>query len=686
VTYSLKQVRRWGFGVSVVSLCAGCGSSDATTDTTNNGSSTITPTTSVGGAGGAAGGTTSAGGSAQGGAGGGTTSAGGAGGATTSAGGAGGATTSAGGAGGGTTTSAGGAGGAVATGGAGGAPQVCQPGAMTGCYTGPAGTEGVGVCKAGTQTCAPDGMSWGPCDGQVLPSPETCKTPVDDDCNGVANEGGLDCACKPGSTQSCYDGPPGTENVGICASGTATCANDGTGWGPCIGEILPAVENCLAAADEDCDGKAPKCTGDYEWAIRAGDAAAQVGRAVALGSEGTAVVVGSFAGALDLGCGTMFSAGVDDAFIGRLSGATGDCVWSKRFGDASAQRALAVAVTPVGEILVAGDFAGMVNLGGGPLNSSGATDVFIAKLDALGNHIWSKRFGDKAAQTLAGLTTDKDGNVYATGSFAGAIDFGGNPLASSGVNDVYVVKLDKDGNHLWSARYGNASDQTAAGIAVDLAGDVALTGSIAGAIDFGGGALTSAGSTDVFVAKLDPTGNHLWSKKWGDLNAQTAASVAFDLAGEVVVTGHFVGTVNLGTGPLKSAGSSDVFLGKFSAAGDAMWSQRFGDAAAQTAAGVAVDPTGAIVITGNLAGSANFGGGILTSAGATDVYLAKFDGLGNAVWSKIFGNAQAQVGYAVAASSAQVLVTGTVVGSINFGGGPLNSAGSTDVFVASMAP
>ncbi|MBI5531259.1 MAG: hypothetical protein HY898_00990 [Deltaproteobacteria bacterium] len=148
-----------------------------------------------------------------------------------------------------------GTGGASGQGGTGGGG-MCTPGAQQPCYTGPNGTQNTGLCHGGQATCAQDGMSWGPCVGEVTPVAESCATTGDDDCNGTANDG---CLCTPGSSQACYSGPGGTQNVGICHGGQATCAADGKSLGPCVGEVTPQTEDCATAADEDCNGSTPAC-------------------------------------------------------------------------------------------------------------------------------------------------------------------------------------------------------------------------------------------------------------------------------------------------------------------------------------------------------------------------------------------------------------------------------------------
>jgi hypothetical protein len=126
-------------------------------------------------------------------------------------------------------------------------------------------------------------------------------------------------------------------------------------------------------------------------------------------------------------------------------------------------------------------------------------------LDASGQHLWSKRFGDATLQAGVSAALDGIGNALVTGYFNGAVDFGGGPLASAGGGDFFVAKLDPAGQPLWSKRYGDASYQYWIGrVAADSFGNVLLTGSFEGSVDFGGLPLQNAGGCDLFVVKLTP--------------------------------------------------------------------------------------------------------------------------------------------------------------------------------------
>lgn len=561
---------------------------------------------------------------------------------------------------------------------------VCTPGTTEPCYTGPVTTKDVGICTDGVRTCDASG-AFGACTGEILPATETCATPEDEDCDGQVNEEGALCVCAPNAMVSCYDGPANTMGVGPCASGLALCDAQGLTLGACEGQVLPAAENCIGSVDEDCDGGLAVCTGDALWAKRFGDVAAQRPRSVAAFPDGGVIVTGAFAQTIDLGGGTLMSGGSDDVFLARFD-AAGNHVWSKRFGNSVAQSGISVAVDAQGNVIVMGDYAGTIDPGGGILTSQGATDVFVAKYDSAGAFLWARSFGSAAAQNAGGVAVDDVGDVIVTGSFNGAITFGATVLLSAGSTDMFLAKLDAVGNAVWSKRFGDTAAQVGVAVAAGPANAIALTGTNAGSVDFGSGALMTAGGTDVVLAHFDAAGAPSWAHQFGNSANQTAVDVAIDAVGDVVTTGAFAGSIDLGGGNLTAAGGNDIYLGRFSAAGTFLWAKRFGASGADAGRGVAVDPFGAVILVGDFSGTVNFDGGALMSAGSTDLVVAKFDPLGNHVWSKRAGDGAAQTGEDVAATATALFVAGTFAGTIDLGTGALISSGATDVLLASLLP
>jgi hypothetical protein len=460
----------------------------------------------------------------------------------------------------------------------------------------------------------------------------------------------------------------------------------GTGYGACVSEVLPQPEKCATPEDEDCDGATPPClTGPYVWSKGFGGPQTQDVTGVALDASGNIVVAGYFLGSVDFGGGPLVSAGSNDLFVAKLD-PNGNHLWSKRFGAAGIDNAFGVAVAPNGDIVVTGVFQATVDFGGGPLTSPVASSAFAFKLDAGGNHIWSKSFGGGTQNDMGrAVAIDGAGNIVLVADLVGTMDFGGGSLVCAGGTDVAVAKLTSAGAHIWSQRFGDVDYQHAFGLGLDATGNVLLAGRLTGSMTFGGPVLTSAGSGDVFVAKLDPAGAHIYSKRFGDGVEQSAQSLAVDGAGNMIVVGLAAGTLDLGGGPLSAMGTQDIFVGKLDPSGAHVWSKRFGSAGSTcTIADVAVDGAGSLVITGEFFGSLNLGGGPLP--GTSAMFVGKLDPSGTHVWSKSFGNSSAPNPRSVAAESGGGSVIGGAFGTtIDFGGGTLSPNGY-DIFVLKLGP
>ena len=497
--------------------------------------------------------------------------------------------------------------------------------------------------------------------------------------------------CTPGAMVACYEGPAGTEGVGSCKSGSMTCAADGGSFGPCEGAITPLPESCgTSVNDDDCDGKLPQqCGGDLIWALRGGDQQDQRALSVAVDDAGNVLVTGFFKGILDFPGGTLTSAGGVDVFLVKID-AAGNYVWGKAFGDQGDQFGASVAVDGAGNVLATGRFGGTIDLGSGALVSSGGADVFLARFGPDGALMWSKRFGGSGDQWGTSVKADSAGNVVLTGflSGVGSVDFGGGVIASPNGSNSFAAKFDPLGSHLWSNGFGEQSGSLAYDLAVDGAGNVIVTGQFTGTLDLDSGPLTSAGASDIFVAQFDPLGAGTWGKVFGDNAAQLGLGVATNTAGDVFITGEFQGSIDVGADKLTSFDGYDMFLLKLDSMGAAQWGKRFGLSGDQIGASVAVDSAGDVLLTGQLFGTAEFGGNALTSYGASDVLLVKLNSAGSHLWSKHFGDvADLQVGHGIASDSAKnILVAGFFEGAVDFGGGPLVSAGGSDAFVAKFSP
>lgn len=155
--------------------------------------------------------------------------------------------------------------------------------------------------------------------------------------------------------------------------------------------------------------------------------------------------------------------------------------------------------------MIAGRFEGAIDFGGGPLAGAGAEDIFIASYNAAGELVFAKGFGDKSSQIVEGIAVDAAGAIVMAGRFAGSLDLGHKPpLPGSDAFDIFIGKLDAAGAYVYGYAYGGTFDQIALGVAVDSMGNAAVTGSYFGSIQFGADPLPSAGQRDVFIVKMAP--------------------------------------------------------------------------------------------------------------------------------------------------------------------------------------
>lgn len=152
-----------------------------------------------------------------------------------------------------------------------------------------------------------------------------------------------------------------------------------------------------------------------------------------------------------------------------------------------------------------------------------------------------------------------------TGSIQGSLSFGGPVLAGSIVGDAFAVKLDSTGAHTWSQRFGQGVGMA---IAVDSNANPVIAGTFNGSANFGGGAVTSAAIGSLFIAKLDGSGAYQWATSFGQGGSQITTGIAIDAAGDTFLTGYFKGTLAFGSYSLASTGGTnggnDVFLVKVS--------------------------------------------------------------------------------------------------------------------------
>lgn len=309
-----------------------------------------------------------------------------------------------------------------------------------------------------------------------------------------------------------------------------------------------------------------------------------------------------------------------------------------------------------------------------------------------GPGVWSTRYGGLLNDIGSAVTTDPSGNIVLAGWFKGSANFGGSSLTSSGGADMVLAKYSSTGVHQWSCSFGGSGDETVTAVALDASGNIFVGGYFTGNGNFGGATFTSVSMYSAFVAKYSPSGQHLWSQAFGSANPANTIlfnGLAVDSQGNVVVVGTFQGSVSFGGTTLVSTyGSAEnIVVAKYSPTGNHLWSKTFAGYV-HKGNGVAVDRSDNVLLTGSLNGYIDFGGGMLYAVAAYDnFFLAKFTSAGAYVWAKRYGGPTGDHGKSIAVDgNGDVAIFGDFYKQTDLGGGALYaSAVNQDMFVAKYA-
>jgi hypothetical protein len=376
-------------------------------------------------------------------------------------------------------------------------------------------------------------------------------------------------------------------------------------------------------------------------------------------------MAGSFQGALILGSTTLGNPG---AFVAKMD-PNGNPLWSLAFGASGSTSAVSfVATDPAGNVVVVGTFTGTINCGGSSLTASGpsAEEIFVAKLDPNGNQVWSKSFGDGTNTVSVGsLALAGTSGVVLAGTYDTSIAFGGPALTPAGTATAgdFVVALDAAaGGYQWSQNLPSTGSLYAA---VDANQNVVLAGSYSGTVSVGGSTLTSVGSDDIFVARLDPSGNPLWAKSFGGPGDDEVGALSVDASGGPVLSGLSTSGVDFGGGTLPLNASYAVRL---SNSGSFGWSLSLGSGAQiQSVAG---DASGNVLLAGSASGPITVGSTTLPESSSGFDFLAlELDPNGNLVSSFRAGNGSGLTANAISVNAADEVaaVAAARAGTVDMG-------------------
>ncbi len=332
-----------------------------------------------------------------------------------------------------------------------------------------------------------------------------------------------------------------------------------------------------------------------------------------------------------------------DIFILKLD-ATGGFIWAKKMGGADFDIVNALTLDNNENVYTTGYFYHTADFDPGPgtynLTGVGSKDMFISKLDEMGNFVYAKLISGQNDEVGQSIALDRYGNTYITGYFSSTVDFDPGPgiynlTSINNYDNTFVLKLNLSGAFEWCKHIGGIGGDMSFGIVADNLGNSYCTGYFYGTLDFDLGpgiyefSSTLKGYPDAYALKFDPSGNFVWAKKWG---GERGNAIALDSSSNIYIAGSFIGTADFdpdsGTCYMSSTNSQyNIFISKLNSSGNFIWSKNMGNARLNSGNSIALDALGNIYLNGEYSDSSDFDPGVgsfyFPKPGLKDIFISK---------------------------------------------------------------
>jgi hypothetical protein len=464
-----------------------------------------------------------------------------------------------------------------------------------------------------------------------------------------------------------------------------------------IGLLICVIAGCRVEGHYVAPDSPPP--GDVLWAKQIGGSETDRGRGIAIDSKRNLIAVGSFRQTLNLSA-ELTSSGEDDLYVVKLDSSTGDVIWVKRVGGKLWDGVFGVAVDASDNIYIGGYFAGSIDFEGETLTTTRESSAFVLKLDPDGGFGWARKIDGSglpgpAARIMPGAIVTDGNSVVVVNNYTDSLTVDATTLTSAGGFDMFALKmLTSTGEPLWIKSFGGAKEDFATSLAFDKSGNIVISGVFYGTIDFGGGPFSSPNDSGFLLKLASADGSHLVSKQFESTIAAIGSAIIVDSANNILITGFFFGTVDLGCAEKLSSSQErqyDAFLAKYTQTGACIWARGIGGTSgSREAAAIALSSSDDATIAGNFCGSISFDNEILSSASACsmlDGFAAHFSSTGKYLGSIRFGGtSDDQSTGMVQGNDGRLFMTGHFGSLSEFDRNLLTAIGDSDAFIVGFTP
>ncbi|MCI1267289.1 MAG: SBBP repeat-containing protein [Saprospiraceae bacterium] len=410
----------------------------------------------------------------------------------------------------------------------------------------------------------------------------------------------------------------------------------------------PGVVQWSSSGDRDIFILKTDKFGNLLWVNTFGGTSLDVPYSIALDNSGYFCVSGLFSETVDFDPGPnkmeLVAEKYWDVFVAKFK-FSGELIWAKRMGGLDGESGNALIIDSNKNIFITGYFNLSVDFNPGVgvnnLVSNGLNDIFICKLDSLGNYIWAKSIGGSKEDVATSITIDSKNNIGVTGFFFGSTDFdpgtGTHKLNSiEESRDIFIAKYDNDGTYLWAKSIGSDDNDQSRAITTDIDDHFYITGPFSDTVDFDPGPLNftmiSAGFQDIFISQFNPDGNHIWSKRIGGFGLDWGNAIIVDRSNGVYCIGFYSSTVdfdpNLNVYEFTSEGNRDIFVEKLNSAGEFVWAKSIGGQGNDDGSKLCINNSNDLYLTGAFELISNFNRPDsikIISNGKSDFFIARYN-------------------------------------------------------------
>jgi len=341
-----------------------------------------------------------------------------------------------------------------------------------------------------------------------------------------------------------------------------------------------------------------------------------------------------------------------------------------------------------GNPCVAGYFSDTVQIGKFTLASAGLKDFFVMKLDSLGNILWANSGGGNGDDMALAITCDVAGNTNITGSFESYVNFNSyTSLLSLGQGDMFVAQYDTLGNFFWAASGGGNSADAGTAIGADLYGDIFVTGYFNGSATFHNNHVKSGGGNNMFIVKYSPLGYQLYARTVSCNTNIVPNGLGLDGSGNVYICGMFSGTAVFGEKTITTI-KDEGFVAAYDNSLNINWLNQIIGSGNNAAFGIAAGWTSNIFVTGVFSGNVSFNGsGLRSTEGSDDIFIVKYDAAGRVLWTQRAGGPGADSSFSICVDKNDIpTITGLINSDADFGEFTLNADNAGSFFIAQMKP